>query len=79
MGMFVRWSSIVYSSVAWTLYWYHFLGFAEFVLYGRIYELRSLIVIVFVGSFWAYLNGYDTNIYLIDKIKEYRAARKEKT
>jgi len=72
----MKWTSIVYSSVAWTLFWYHSLGLAEFVLYGRLYGLSSLIVFAVIGSFYAYFNGYDTNIYLVDKIKKHIAAKR---
>ncbi len=72
----MKWSSIIYSSMAWTLFWYHSLGFAEFVLYGKIYELSNLILFAFIGAFYAYCNGHDTNIYLIDKIKELREKQK---
>jgi len=33
---------------------------------------------LFIGTFYAYINGHDANIYLIDKIKERRDKNKLK-
>ncbi len=76
--VFIKLFRIVYFSLAWTLFWYFSLALVEFVFYSRVYELNNLILFLFIGTFYAYINGYDANIYLIDKIKERRDKNKLK-